>query len=1092
MKIYSALALLAPLWIVCPVAAWQQPYQGTEATGPHVIGLWRFDAQDAESNSDITLRGQTRLVAEGRFGGALESFAGTPDEKGIPSEGAVVGHHGDLSPAGAWTLELWFKAKPELDPARQAFLIDKKRYHYSKPGDAEANHDYALLITKTSGGYCKFQAWLGYGEGSVLYESAPVLITFDQWDHVAFTYDGAGRGSFFFNGRFIGRTRHESRGPVAAGHFDLHIGGRAGGGRGGFPGFIDEVRLSRGIPSAFLGEIQVATGPHRTAFVRMEPDAAARVQITNYSDKPLLRLKAVGALVDESRHIDIERLAPDQTIELELPLDTALRAGAYLLQLTVTGESQDGQSTAIERTFPIHIVNRNPPERMPVILWGFGELDRLKYFGFTHTLIRLSDYHRIWFAGEPTTNLDANAIPDEAVKLDQYLVEGIRAIHHTYPARWVWRDDGGGGEDVDIRDQYLRIDREGKANTTRPNICGHFPELSLFCYNTGASLAQTFGHFPAIHGALINTEVRDSNYLCFHQHDRDLFRAHAGHDIPDQTLEKRGVQYSTLAGFPSDRIIADDDPILTYYRWFWKDGDGWNRLHSEVSRGLHTDGRKDQWTFFDPAVRVPSVWGSGGEVDVISHWTYTYPDPLKIGLATDELFAMASGRSDQGQQVMKMTQILWYRSQTAPDLPEDQTRRAQWEKDIPDARFITIAPDSLREAFWTKLARPIRGVMYHGWGSLVDRGPVHAYRFTNARTGEVLRELVHEVVQPLGPTLLNVPDRVADVAILESFSSQMFAGRGSGGWGRNWDADAHLVLQWAHLQPQVLYEESILRDGLDQFKVLVLTSCDVLPRSVADRILAWQRKGGVIVADERLAPGIVPDITINSYTRDGVAEVDKAALQERAAQLRAQLDSLYQRYAESSDVDLVVRCRQYGEADYLFAINDRRTYGSYVGHHRMVMEQGIPLSGTLSLRRDGGHVYDLVAHSEVPARRGSQQLSFDAALEAGDGRVYLISPRKIADLRLDAPAQGQRGQPLALTIAILDDQSHPVAAVIPVKVAILDADGTPAEFSGYYAAKDGKLDITLDPAVNDPAGEWTIIVEELASGLTRQARVQLR
>ena len=42
-----------------------------------------------------------------------------------------------------------------------------------------------------------------------------------------------------------------------------------------------------------------------------------------------------------------------------------------------------------------------------------------------------------------------------------------------------------------------------------------------------------------------------------------------------------------------------------------------------------------------PAVRCPSKWGSGGNVDFLSQWTYSYPDPVRIGLCTDELFEMA-------------------------------------------------------------------------------------------------------------------------------------------------------------------------------------------------------------------------------------------------------------------------------------------------------------------------------------------------------------------------------------------------------------------------------------------------------------------
>ena len=39
---------------------------------------------------------------------------------------------------------------------------------------------------------------------------------------------------------------------------------------------------------------------------------------------------------------------------------------------------------------------------------------------------------------------------------------------------------------------------------------------------------------------------------------------------------------------------------------------------------------------------------------------------LEIGLCADELFCMAGGASRPDQQVMKMTQIIWYRNQTAP------------------------------------------------------------------------------------------------------------------------------------------------------------------------------------------------------------------------------------------------------------------------------------------------------------------------------------------------------------------------------------------------------------------------------------------
>lgn len=1071
--------------------AWQQPYVGDEAVGEHVIGLWRFDAGNEKADSSgrghniVQLRGQTRFVAEGKFGGALESFASDPEQENNKPEGVMIKNHPSLTPAGAFTVELWLKAKPELESYRQAILVDKKYYHYNKPDLPKANRDYCLLLNK-AGTQWKLAAWLGYGEDSSMYDSAPVKIEPGQWHHAAFTYDGAGGGRFFLDGKPVGKIKHENRGPVAAGEYALHIGARVGSTHVGFPGFIDEVRITNGVPAAFAGQLDTAPGGGRTAFVRMEPHAAARLDVTNDTNETLHNLRASVRLGELDKTLTIPDLDEGQTTTIEAPVDTALRPGAYDLQILVTGETKTGSVRSVERTIPIHIVARPLPDQMPVVLWGGGDIPQLKKFGFTHDLVWMSDYRRVWEAGAPTTSVSPGAVPAQAAKLDQYLVEGLKAVSYTYPGSWLRREGGAGDE---LKTKYERIDRQGKPYG-RTDICASFPELQQFAYNMGASLAQTFAGFPAFEGVLVHSEVRDATNVCFHEHDYANFRDFAGYDIPELVVSKGGVRHGSIKDFPTDRIVPDDHPILTFYRWFWKQGDGWNEMHTQVSKGIHSSPRKDLWTFFDPAVRAPSVWGSGGEVDVVSQWTYSYPDPIKIGQATDELFAMAAGRPEQ--QVMKMTQIIWYRSQTAKNLPEDEAKRVPWENDIPDAQFITISPDHLREAFWSKISRPIRGIMYHGWGSLVDRGPVHAYRFTNARTGEVLSELTQSVVRPLGPTLLNVPDRPADVALLESFSSQVFAGRGTSGWGGTWEADMHLLLQWAHLQPQIVYEEAVVRDGLDQFKVLVIPAGDVLPRSVADRILAWQRGGGIVVADEFVTPGVIPDIMVPSYKRVGKPDVDKATLQARAAALRAELDPLYQRRGEASDPDLVVRFRMYGEADYLFAINDKRTYGNYVGQHGMVMEDGLPHGGTITVHRQEGHVYDLVTHTAIPARTGTAGLEFDVAYGPGDGRVYLICSQNIAAVQVDAPAEARLGQSLTIGAAVLDDQRQPMAAVIPTQVEIIDAKGHPAEFTGYYAAKDGRLSITIDLAHNDAPGNWTIRVTELASGLSQEKTVRVR
>lgn len=1059
-----------------PAQPWQKLYTGEEATGENVIALWQFlPGQEAKDNSghghDLTLRGQARFATGGPFGSCLESFPA--DQKNDYPQGAVVKNRPRLTPPGAFTLETWLQAKPEMDRYETVFLFDKKYFHYAKDLP-EANWDYCLYLERTGERRRRIVAHLGYGKDSAAYTSREVPIEPDRWVHVAFTYDGAGTGRFFFNGEPVGKTVHPGRGPVTPGQYDLVLGDRYGSIHCGFPGYLAQIRICEGIVPAFTGSLEVEVTGGRTAFVRLEKAASIPMVFTNDTGKPLSQGKVQVFCATERREIPLPDLAPNQSFTLPAPVDTTLRPDRYPLKVVATALAGEAP-VQVERSFTMAIVPRPLSHQMPVVMWGSGDFMRLKEIGFTHQLVSLVDYAKVWEAGQPTEAMNPADLQRMREFLDEHLIQGLGAVVYLYPGSWVTSQEA-------LKSLYQRIDRAGHPQPGE-NVCGNFPEVRQFAYNVGASVAQTFGAYPPLQAALIHSEVRDATDLCFHPHDREAFQQWAGFDIPAEVICKDGLPFSRIPGFPPPRILPDNDPILQFYRWFWKDGDGWNPLHTQVHRGLQSTGRKDLWTFFDPAVRVPSLWGSGGEVGVISQWTYTYPDPIKIGQATDELFAMAEGQPNQ--QVMKMTQIIWYRSGTAPELPPDESQRAQWEKDIPDAQFITIAPDHLREAFWSKISRPIRGIMYHGWQSLVDAG-AYAYRYTNPRTKEVLAELVRDVVRPLGPTLLQVPDRRSDVALLESFTSQMFAGRGTYGWGESWEADVHLILQWAHLQPRIVYEETVLRNRLDGFRVLVMPCCDVLPESVVHCIQEFQRGGGLLVADEFLTPALTPDILLPSYRRSGQAQEDKAALQAKAAELRRELDPFYQRYGDSSSPDVVIRFRQYRHTDYLFALNDRRTFGSYVGHHGKVMEEGLPTSAVLSVRRRNGHVYDLVKHAAVPAARTGEELRFEVPLGPGDGRVFMITDSPIAGVQLRAPDRGKLGRPLRLKAAVVDPQGKPLQAVVPVEVEVLDPQGRPAEMSGYYGAAGGRLSVELLLARNDLPGRWTLQLRELASGRRMQ------
>ncbi len=1049
-----------------------------------VIANWPFDpgqeARDASGHGyDLQLRGESRFVPGGREGSCLESHeAHSGNDVAV---GAMVTRSEGLTPEGAFTIELWMKPKPQFNSQARMTLLDKMYINSATPRE-DANRDYQLSVSRVGDYKVRFNALLGFDSEYVSFTSSECELSPDRWDYLAFTYDGAGTGRFYFNREPVGRQLYPGRGAIAPGRFFLAIGDRYGSTHSGTPAYFDDVRISRGIALPFAEKLTADISSPRRAFVRMEPDVEVALSVANDSGQPLTDVAVHVELGGVGRDLALPTLPVGGSHTMSVPIDTSVHPGSYTLTTTMQAVA-GGERIAAEYTLPITIVPRKIAGAMPVILWGGGDLERVKDIGFTHQMKWLSSWGDVWNAGAPTDELSG---PHRAAYLqdfEDHLIAGVGVFANCHPFGNMTRNKGR------FSDWYQRRDRQGEG---LGNVNGNYPEMQAFAFNVGASVVRTYGKMPALEAAMCESEMRDRTQVSFCDVDVAAYKRSAGVDIPPSVSQKTGVSYLDIPDFPADRIIEDDDPVLNFYRWFWGEGDGWPKLLSRISEGVKSTGRDDIWTWFDPAVRCPSKWGSGGNVDFLSQWSYSYPDPIKIGQAADELFAMADGHPGQG--VMKMTQVIWYRSGTAPEAPEDPALRANWETEQPDAKFITISPDHLREAFWSKLSRPIQGIMYHGWGSLVPPlGEPGGYRFTNDNTWRVLQELVREVVQPLGPSLKMIPDRQTDVALLESFASQMFARRGSSGWGGSWEADLHLILQWAQLQPRVVYEETILRDGLDDYKVLVMPNCDVLPRSVADAVNAFQRRGGIIIADENLAPGVLADIHVQSMTRQGKnADQAKADLQTAAADMRTQLDDFYLRYGETSDPDVVPRFRQYGSTDYVFLVNDKRTFGDYVGHHGKVMEKGLPTETTVTVRREGGHVYDLVAHKRVDSQHTEDDMRIDVAMGPGGGQVFMITDRPIAKVSIDAPNAVRRGQQVEVNATVDDENGEAIAAVIPVHVQLLDPEQHDAELSGYYAARDGMVSVTFDLASNDAVGQWTIRVTELASGLTSDRRLRVK
>lgn len=1048
---------------------WEDAYLGPEATGPQVLGLWKFDTESGEDSTGKLKLGQLRgssITPEGKFGGALESSGSGPNHD--QPHGFQVPPHPRLSPAGPFTLEFWLKPKPEFAEESFIVLIDKKYAGHT---------DYQLSVgAADSSGRRSLQLALGFGTDSQSGHSESLQFPPDQWMHLAVTYDAHGSIQFYHNGNPIGGSVLPGRTAVAPGSLPLSIGDRLGSNYYGCPGYLDEVRLTEGIRE--FGALKLTAEIPRRTWVRFEPHAAWKLKVTNLRPVPLSEVTLSIAEGNGSKQVlNLSDLPAGESREFDRTFDTSLRPDVYSVQ--IEAQTRGDSPRQARKTVEWNLVPRPLPHRMPVVMWGVGgvegvlaELPRLKQIGFTHCFGGDVDHGKIVAATKPGLVIDESRRPAVREMLDTALSNDFRVLASTWP-----------GYFQPHLTKYLQLNREGKPYE-RQSLTPNAPPVLQVFERAGESIGLTYGDHPAFDGMCVNSEVRDESNVSFTEWDREAYRKVFNADLPDWVESKYGPKYSTLSDFPQDRVVEDDDPRLAFYRWWWSTGDGWNAAHSAVHRGLHRTGRPDLWTFYDPTVRVPPLWGSGGEVDVLSHWTYTDPDPLRMALSCDELLAMADGRQPAAR-TMKMTQLFWYRSSAAPSgtAPRDGQAPAEWVDRDPEAAYFSIHPLHLREAFWTKIARPIEGIMYHGWSSLVPTDGSHAYKYTHPELQHELTRLIQNVVRPLGPMLRQVPAVQSEVAFLESFTSSVFAGRGTWGYGGGWQADLYLALQHAQLQPQIVYEQRIQRDGLDPFRVLILADCDVLPRTVMNRILDFQKRGGIVIGDERLCPAIQPDIRLPVVVRVNDPARDKSHWLKIAEDLSRQLSGKYERAVSVDNPEIVPHRRKAGETDYLFLVNDAREAGEYVGQYGRVHESGRPSKGKVRIRTSATAVYDPVEHRSVAFHREGQDLVVPVELGPGTGRLLMFTPRPIESLELLGPEEISRGALWEGKLKLTDAAGQTLQAVLPVQLEILDPDGRLAEWSGFYGAVNGQLDLKLDIAKNDRKGIWEIRVHDLAGGL---------
>ena len=864
--------------------------------------------------------------------------------------------------------------------------------------------------------------------------------------------------------------------------------------------------------TAVGGEMVSVTTEGRAAFRRGETPVAVRLKVKNASKDGLTGARAtVEQLAEKScvrkQDVALGDLSAGAETVVPCAVETRIRPGWHTLRVTVIGRKDDGSD--VREVHDVRMgVGPRFGDRMTALMWGFhAPVKTLADFGFSHGLV-----------------CDWTGEKSDMQTYDEALVAGVGLAHST---RVVF--PSGKAED----DAYMRRDRSGKLIDFGGGSKGvevSNPKLLEAMKPVIEKDIRQYGDHPAFVGALPSSEQRDLTGPSFNtEHLR--YKAETGRDVPLEA-EWRTIHPSKLDEYKKrfpDGVVPKDDPVLSYYRWFWKGGDGWPAYTGGIAdlyrRGIS---RPDFFVFWDPAVRCPPIWGSGGAVDMLNQWVYAIPEPMNVAGPAEEILAMAAGRP--GQMPSIMTQLICYRSQMAP-MDKKVSPEPEWARKFPKARFPTIPPDVLQEATWSMIAKPVQSIMYHGWGTIYNMGSTIGYVYTNPESAVRIQHLLKNVVAPLGPTLKRLGRAALPVALLESFTTCALGGPSS----RGWKAPSITFLQRARLDPRVVYEETILRDGLDGVKVLYAPQCIFLTPDIVAKIKEFQSKGGILVADAQLLSALKPDIEVpvvsfepppasdhfedvnameaaregDAKTRAGTLRA-KATMVAQANDLRQRLASRFTPEADSSSPEIVTYSRRWNDVRYVFAINDHRTFGDYVGPWGLVMEKGMPYEGEVSLADADGAVkavYELSRGGEVPFAREGGRVKVPVKYDTNDGRLFAFLKTRIASVKVDVKTGGSRpvatadgtgpvlpvvrGGKLSVTMTVKDVQGKPVNALLPAEIRLYDAGGREIDGAGWVCLQGGTCTVEFLTNLNDTAGDYKIVCRDRASGLTAERTVKV-
>jgi len=636
---------------------------------------------------------------------------------------------------------------------------------------------------------------------------------------------------------------------------------------------------------------------------------------------------------------------------------------------------------------------------------------------------------------------------------------------------------------------------------------------------------------PAFTAVVVNSEkpTGGSGYKCIDFSPAEIERAKKfGIDLKLWQTDQKAIRPMGNLNIavdkklaPKDGVVPEDNPFYAYHVERHSATGGTEVVINDLIAREIAKVRPDILTIQDPLMRRP-VLRSYKEINIAADWVY-YENLYSIVNMTERLLCAARGNPNM--TICAMPQFLFKRNSAAPyaGLPTaDMFREACLLSVSRPTRIVTFwnakaalcppqtdpklirypwdagqTPEELAEKFKGKSASEIKDEITENKLKIFCRP---------AGVKETFKELSDTVWYPFGalfPQWKNAPRRMA---VVRSFASDLFSGVEWAGVNMPFYLEAFKT----GVPCDVLFDEDLAGD-LSQYDLIVLPQIVALPRKGVGNLLAFQKRGGIIAADNKLQ--VKPLIGVarclkqeEGSDRDFAKKADELLkeckgdknsigyiegiqiLQEQAAAKSGfpELRTLVQKHVKSDfftkNTSLFWNHLQAAGADYLFVVNDLRVPGPIYGQFGKIRENGVAQNVVFCLRNPKfRYAYDLVQHEQIPIEDEKVQLELGPC----NGKIILFTEKALSKLQVQCPDTA-RGKQATASVTIADG-----CGLVPVLLDFCTPDGAPF-FSRSDVVKNGALERPLTIPLNAPAGSWKLRVRELATGQQSEISFQVR